>query len=477
MTFGNHQQWISVEAPKGRRMRSVHKFPLWVSFAAGTFALISGWPGFLSPDSAKMLSEANSALFSDWHSPMLSWLWKTAGASTSLGPIIPYAVQTVGLWIGLYLCFRVMLGRGEKYRQLVVVTALLVLLMPASWTAAWIWQDAFLLIIFILMLGIGLYSSTIPGVAGWTCLSILAALAVGVRWYLFPSVLFALFALGHLSEPHIRKKVYLVTLGGFLCSATLVLFGLSKIAPEKSYVAASTLTLDLARLECTSPSGRAVVPELFLVRNGEANASICNRFSLFSHDPIFAGFNAGADGTFYRFPVDDREFLLLRDTWIAALRQSPLPLIEARVRLSAAYLVSPSGIWWSPSVFVTGVSESIASRIGLGSEFGFRPRGSLLLVVRSAAGFLIDSATFGLFGRLFGLTGCLLAPVAALVFLREKTQLRRFAPLVSLPLIYVFNFAIFAPHFDTRYIMPGAVWGLVASLVAFSMRDAPSDAN
>lgn len=70
---------------------------------AGTlFTLIVFYPGFMSPDSIAQLTQARSGAFTDWHPPLMSWLWAFFDRLVP-GPIGMLLLHSIVFWSSLGL--------------------------------------------------------------------------------------------------------------------------------------------------------------------------------------------------------------------------------------------------------------------------------------------------------------------------------------------------------------------------------------
>lgn len=91
--------------------------PLPVKWLAIAFALLNfalRWPGHLTPDSARQLSQAAAFHFDDWHPPLMAWIWHWllpfGNATTSM-----LAFQIALHWLGIGL-FAGVISRGGSYK-------------------------------------------------------------------------------------------------------------------------------------------------------------------------------------------------------------------------------------------------------------------------------------------------------------------------------------------------------------------------
>jgi hypothetical protein len=92
------------------------------------FCIASWWllfPGFATHDLLVQLSEARSGQYSDWHPPVMSWLWRQVERVVP-GTTGMLALQLVMLWSGIFLCA----GALTKHLGVRFILALALFLFP-----------------------------------------------------------------------------------------------------------------------------------------------------------------------------------------------------------------------------------------------------------------------------------------------------------------------------------------------------------
>ena len=64
--------------------------------------LVTYWPGWVSPDSIYQLQQARSGVFTDWHPPLMAWVWRWLDLAWP-GPQGMLVLQNALFWGGLAL--------------------------------------------------------------------------------------------------------------------------------------------------------------------------------------------------------------------------------------------------------------------------------------------------------------------------------------------------------------------------------------
>lgn len=447
----------------------------WAAFAVSVALFVaSAWPGWMSPDSLGMWDRAVDGPIYDWHSPVLIWAWSFLGAA-ELGPLIPFLIQSAIFWAGLLLIVGRLQRLGWESSWLLFPA---VLFLDAAWMVGWVWKDSLAVAVLILMVGLTA-STDLPGLRRWAWLFLpgLGALVVATRWSLAPFVLLALGALFFMMYPVSRRQVLqAIAVFGIAISAVFFLERVV-IKPTNSYVAASTMMLDIARVECNlgTPEARARGESLFpaeLIRTVPGD-DICERFSTYVHDPIFAWPDDPITETSYVFPDSEASMERLRSDWLQVVAQFPGILIEARGKQLIAFLNSEwgmeSGQWWSPGQQLSS-NEALYSRgsVGDGELVGW-PSASGPPVIVTAMLSSIGSLILLDFGsNLFGLLTLVLIPLGVTILCRKRGKLWRihYLPALGFPIIFAIGIASIVPADDVRYIMPAALWSLAVAALA-----------
>ena len=136
-------------APLGLRLLSA--LPFVFAAVIGAFVTVATfWPGYMSTDSLRQFMEARVQRFTDWHPPLMSWLWARLDSMVP-GPGGMLVFQNVCFWTGLALLVH------NCFRSMPAAAAVLVIgfLPPVFGLLSTIWKDvgfgACLLLAYALM--------------------------------------------------------------------------------------------------------------------------------------------------------------------------------------------------------------------------------------------------------------------------------------------------------------------------------------
>ncbi|MEQ9640262.1 MAG: hypothetical protein RIM84_09585 [Alphaproteobacteria bacterium] len=101
-------------APSAPARASLRPTPA-LLFAAGALVyLVILYPGFMSNDSVGQLLQARDGVYSDWHPPVMAFIWSFVDRLWP-GPTGMLVLQTALIWIGAYLTWRFGLGNGPPW--------------------------------------------------------------------------------------------------------------------------------------------------------------------------------------------------------------------------------------------------------------------------------------------------------------------------------------------------------------------------
>lgn len=112
----------------------------WALMCLGFIAVnVAAWfPGIMTWDSYHQYSEALSGRYSDWHPPVMAWLWRLFAPVTPAGSAL-LVMQVAIYWAALFTIARVLLVRGRVGAAAAVVAV--GLFPPALVMNAFIWKD------------------------------------------------------------------------------------------------------------------------------------------------------------------------------------------------------------------------------------------------------------------------------------------------------------------------------------------------
>lgn len=136
-----------------------------------TLFLAYAWPGIMTPDSVRQLSEARHGMLGNWHPPIMAWVWGLLDRVVH-GPALMLLLQTALLAVGLYATFRRYYGPTRA----AIVAACVFAFPPVFAPMSAIWKDC--LMVGCLLCGATGIGSTARSarVGGWIALFFAAAL-------------------------------------------------------------------------------------------------------------------------------------------------------------------------------------------------------------------------------------------------------------------------------------------------------------
>lgn len=150
----------------------------WLAF------VLVGYPGYLRPDGVDELVDSRTGVITDWHSPMLTELWRVLGRLIA-GPAPLFLLQGTMLLLGAYALAR----RGVPERRAAAAAAFVLLFPPLLSTTMLVSENATLT--GFLMCGAALLLAN-RRVAGLALLGVAAGLQEGAALAVLPIVLVTL---------------------------------------------------------------------------------------------------------------------------------------------------------------------------------------------------------------------------------------------------------------------------------------------
>lgn len=477
-----------------------------------TIFLLAARPGWLSNDSIAMFAGAKGGEIGDWYSPFLTYIWSALWPQT-LGPWLPFLLQSSAFWVGLFLVGAWLYALG--FHRAACALFPLVFLSSTLWTVGWLWKDAAIVSLLVLAFGIAAFGTVWHRgrfrTLSTICSTVLLSVAACITWFALPALVFGAFALAYFPVftpgQAQRRPLAIVALIVGIFAGVLGAWSIYQAAivkPGSRYAIVMPLMLDIARAECVvgTPADRREGRSLFppsLIR-GADSGDICANFNPFDSTPMFTyrldapwipvpqqtemdGYAApGVPASYFVEPKSDAELSELRSYWWRALKAHPSLIFQGKARQAVKFLVSETGLWWTPSAQLLGRYEfDRPDGFGQGADAGWPSRGGALLAFASIPAGLTTEALLGFGSKLSGLLWLLLVPIAVLVVAYRARSIPRLGLLLGagFPLVWLVNYAAIAPAADIRYVAPGIVWSqcllvLTLGLVAYTRQNRPS---
>ncbi len=432
--------------------------PTLLTLGLAGYFILATWPGWLNNDSVGMQIEAETRLFTDWHSPALTWLWSYLQPEAT-GVLWPYVLQQVAFWVGVSLLVLVSSSAIGYWSLLLPFT---IIFSDHIWEIAWLSKDATAVSLITLSLGsfaLALFASKGRYRFAYGCIAFGSlGLVTVARWYLLPALLVLLAAYvwalrGRLVTLSTQKND-----SGVLKAAALaippVFFVLGAVGPavveraviqpQASYHSSSTQLLDLWRASCINENSLSATgrfpPELVTVRS----ESICSGFNPYIWNEVNTEWlDPKTNRTSARLPQSETEAAALRDAWVEAWVDRPGTLLYARA-ITTAQLLRLAEYWTTlgpPEKVFGGEARLALARIPM----------QLMSAGDSVSNVLRNAFLY-----------VILLPVILIVVLRVRKLPVTGWSYVALvfPLAWVANMALVAPAIDTRYVAPAVAASL-----------------
>ena len=320
-------------------------------FAAVTITVsVFFWPGQMDPDTLDELHEAAVGHFADWHTPLLSALWRGPYllGFTSPGWVLAACIMT--LLVGLYLLLRVRFGR-------VVSTAVAVLLLAWPPILSWsvhvgrdAWFIAFLLCAFGSVARMVRMGRSQRGVN--LTVALLSAFLCAASWQIALIPLLALFALLATQFLPSGVRYRMLVVGAIAVASCLALFvfedGLQRaIGTRATHPEQATFVYDLGQLSKTE--GTDLFPHDVLVPHRDTLRYIEDVVKPGTLSQLIYGRTAIVHNFLTGRPESD-----LERAWIEALVHHPFAYLEERSDLALAQFSVTHPSYWTFQIPLSG---------------------------------------------------------------------------------------------------------------------------
>lgn len=305
------------------------------------------WPGQIDDDTLDEVTSAATGHYNDFHTPLLSALWRVpymAGVR-SPGWILAAAVMT--LLIGLYLVLRTRFGRVASTIGAILCCSWPPVLSWAVHVGRDLWFTAFCVCAF------GFAARAVRMGPSQRRFNVAATVVMGclccATWQIALVPLLALFAVvAGIVLPRRMRHRRLAVCGAAL-AACVALFGLQTgiekaIGTKSTYPQQSLFVYDLARL--STMEGKILLPSDVVVPNSNAKRTLLHVPTGGYPDLVFSGHPV------VDFLINAHQEASLQHAWIHAIVHDPLAYLDQRTDLTLAQLsiTEPSlGIYQIPN--------------------------------------------------------------------------------------------------------------------------------
>lgn len=306
------------------------RFPPWAltlsTFIASALIALPSLPGRMNADALDMYGQALGATLSDWHAPIISWLWRTIGAS----PALVAVHTTLVVFVIVYAVVLTLRANGLSPLTALVAAVCFSLFPPVLNYLVAVskdtWVAAILLAIFAMSSG--------PRRAGLIYVrAALVALAAFIRpetILLVPVLIWGEYLLAGRKLPDVVRYVGVL----LLSAAALGLFVAEVVRPEHRHPESTIFLFDLAGISIRTDQ-LLLTPASFPANDLDV---LRRHYWPDSVTPIVWG---QPDSEMVRLVTGD-DLAELRRRWMGAIVAHPLDYLSARAGVVRSYL---SGSW------------------------------------------------------------------------------------------------------------------------------------
>ena len=308
------------------------------------FVTLVFWPGQLDPDTADELHGAASGRYTDWHTPILSWMWRAPYLMGLRSPGWVLASCVFTMLLGFYLVLRVRFARSTSTGVAVVCLAWPPVLSWAVHVGRDAWFAACLLASFgflarLLRMGkvqkpfnlIGLSVSAFICAAAWQ----IALVALIPAFFVTAASLL---------PRRTRRRGILAFVAAI--AACLALFGTQLVVERLTGTTSlhpeqATYVYDLTRISVDD--GRVLFPKEVLVEHRHGDPlSYLNALPIGAYDQIVFGPRAVVVS-----PVEGNRLSALRNAWATAILHHPWSYLSERADLALAQFAITEPSFWT----------------------------------------------------------------------------------------------------------------------------------
>lgn len=284
------------------------------------------WPGQIDPDTTTELHHAATGQFTDWHAPVLEWLWRGLYLLGVHGTGVVCFTGVFTLVTGFALVLRVRFGTVASCIGAILCSAF----PPVVAWEAHVGVDAWFAALLVAGFGCAARAARVAGPA--RTVSMVAAtgcgfLALAARHNAFPAVVVLLAVVAGLQIPAGRRHRRLVAaaLGLVL---TVVMFGAQSgllwvIGTKSVHPAQNTMIYDLTTL--SKREGTMLLPRQ--VDPGQSLSRVRQGTTVEGDERLIYSRNAPI-----KWPLEGADYQALSHAWESAILHHPYDYVADRVR-------------------------------------------------------------------------------------------------------------------------------------------------
>jgi hypothetical protein len=316
------------------------------------FFAVAFFPGFMTFDSIKQFTQAQTLHFTDWHPPVMAWLWSKLNIIYDKPQNLLF-LQLGVFWGGLYLWYRT---HQTNYPDKKNILFILIGFLP--WVANFegvLWKDVGMA--FSLLLALGLLSTNKKLSKTNIILVILFLLYGFMVRYNAPAALIPivwyLYAKLFPEHPH-KAKIAGALLIFISMFAFQYLFNYKIVQAQKTHAVAYMMIDDLTHLSLAA--NKSLLPNA----NYE-NIEKCSQETI--ADTVLVGriFCSPPLETYLTIPnglatIPESTYESIKNAWVSAVKQNPSDYLQFRLKTYFYLLRFPSGKPYS--YWVSGISPN-----------------------------------------------------------------------------------------------------------------------
>jgi len=356
-------------------MKRVFESRLLLYFAAFLGAITVTYlffPGFMSKDSFEQFTEAQSFHFTDWHPPMMAFVWHFIDLIWP-GQQGMLLFNNLLFWLGMAF---ILDSRSSRKELSLLFLFVIGFFPPVIALLSTIWKDVAMGSDLVLAVGLLSKASTVDECKTkriLLCMNFFVLLyAIGVRHNAITAVLPLCFWMSHITLKNaitsMKKKIVI----GSLIFASLVLFNAiatKTLIDEPSYLPTQWfMAHDLTAI--SAMTGEKTVPKVFQNNKNMTYEDWISIYQPFRVEKIYNPKNPNR----LKMTRNPQELKILFTAWLSALTRHPLLYLRHRIMLGAFQWGFAEEVWYP---FQTGIQNN---DMGISTELSSRTKITVMIL-------------------------------------------------------------------------------------------------